>query len=270
MRWRNAGTLFRCASIVTYLVLNAGRAPAQPVADEIQALRKEVEKLQANQRQLQKDIQLIKSMLLGKQVTPEAPPLQDIVISTAGAASIGAADAKVVLVEFSDYQCPFCGRYANDTFWRIIKQYVDTGKIRYVMRNFPLEEAHPFAEKAAEAAECAAEQGKYWEAHERLFRTQQLLDLQPLVREAASLGMDESSYRDCLGSGKKTQKVKADVADGLKIGVEATPTFYFGYKDDQDPTKVRALKMLTGAQPEISFAQILEYLLDPPKDGGKP
>src|SRR5690242_20173899 len=105
-------------------------------SDELNSLRKEVEALQTGQRQLEKDLRLIKNMLLGKQVTPEAPPLQDVVVGTAGAAAMGSAEAKVVLIEFSDYQCPFCGRYANDTFWSLVKDYVNTGKIQYVFRNF--------------------------------------------------------------------------------------------------------------------------------------
>ena len=241
----------------------------QSPPDEITSLRKEVEALRTGHRQLQKDLQLIKSMLLGKQVTPEAPPLADMAIGIGGAASLGSAEAKVVLIEFSDYQCPFCGRYSNDTFWKLVRTYVNTGKIQYVFRNFPLQDAHPFAEKAAEAAECAGEQGKYWEAHEKLFRTQQTMGARPLAQEAASLGMDGLKFQDCLDSAKLAPKVKSDVAEALRIGVDATPTFFFGYRDEKDRTKVRALKMLTGAQPELSFARILEYLLDPPPtDGG--
>ena len=209
-------------------------------------------------------------MIVGKQVTSEEPPLHNIVIDTSDSAAMGPNDAKVVLVEFSDYQCPFCARYANETFWKIVQQYVKTGKIQYVLRNFPLEEAHPFAAKAAEAAECAGEQGMYWEAHERLFRVQQLLDSKPLIADAGSLGMDVPKFRDCLETGKSAAKVRADLAEGLRIGVEGTPSFFFGYRDEKDSTKVLALKMLTGSQPESSFTQILEYLLDPPPaDGGE-
>ena len=266
---RNNSRVCRTLGRLTLIAFYATAASGQRPADELGSLRREIESLQTGQRQLQNDLQLIKSMLLGKKVTPEAPPLKDVVIGTAGAASLGSAEAKVVLIEFSDYQCVFCVRYANDTFWQLVKKYVSTGKIQYVYRNFPLNEAHPLAAKAAEAAECAGDQGKYWEAHERLFRSQQTLDSKPLLQEAASLEMDGLKFRECLDSGKSASKVKADVAEGMKLGVNATPTFFFGYRDDKDPTKVRALKMLTGAQPEMSFTQILEYLLDPlPSDGG--
>src|ERR1044071_346515 len=147
------GASLRGLLLLCLLLLSVSGVLGQQPTDEISLLRKEIESLQTGQRQLEKDLQLIKNMLLGKQVKPEAPPLQNVVIGIAGAASLGSAQAKVVLIEFSDYQCPFCGRYANDTFSPLVRDYVNTGKIQYVFRNFPLQEAHSLAEKAAEAAE---------------------------------------------------------------------------------------------------------------------
>jgi protein-disulfide isomerase len=119
-----------------------------------------------------------------------------------GAQSQGDTTAKVTLIEFSDYQCPFCGRYANETYTKLIDQYVKTGKVRYVLRNFPLAQMHPLAEKAAEAAECAGEQGKYWEMHERLFKNQQALDAKEMTGHAAVLGLDQAKFQLCLDGGK--------------------------------------------------------------------
>src|SRR4029453_6325636 len=127
--------------------------------------------------------------------------------------SIGAPSAKVVMIEFSDYQCPFCGRYANETFAPLMAQYVNTGKIRYIFKNFPLEGIHPLAEKAAEAAECMGEQGKYWEAHERLFKNQKALDAKQLSEHALALGLNVPKFQQCLDTGKYTAKVKADAAE---------------------------------------------------------
>lgn len=251
------------------LALTVGNALGQQPSDEIRSLRQEIQLLHTEQKQLRMDLQLIKSMLLGKQVTPEAAPLTDTAIGITGAASLGSPKAKVVVVEFSDYQCPFCGRYATETLPALVRDYVNTGKIQYIFRNFPLREAHPLAQIAAEAAECAGEQGRYWEAHERLFRTQQTLGSNPLMDAAASLGLDEQKFRRCLNGGKAAITVQTDLTEGAKIGVDATPTFYFGLRDDTDGKKIRAVKRLTGAQPLVSFAQILEYLLDPPpSDGG--
>jgi protein-disulfide isomerase len=219
-----------------------------------------MEALKAGQRDLQKNIQIIKDLLMGKQ-----PPLEDVVISTAGAQFQGDAKAKVVLLEFSDFQCPFCGRYAVDTYPKIITDYVKTGKIRYAIRNFPLDQLHPLAEKAAEGAECAGDQGKYWEMHERLFKNQASLEPRELLGHATVLGLDQAKFQQCLDTGKFTAKIKSDVADGNRLNVRGTPTFFFGYPDPKDPSRINAVKLMSGSQPIDAFAEILDGLLNPPK-----
>jgi len=247
----------------TLCVATAVTAPAAfaQSANDIGALRKEVEAMKASQTEMQKNIKIIKDILMGKQ-----PPLEDVVVSTAGARILGDAKAKVMLVEFSDYQCPFCGRYANDTYSKIVDDYVKTGKVRYALRNFPLESIHPFAEKAAEAAECAGDQGKYWEMHERLFKNQSQLDVKEFPGHAVVLGLDQEKFKQCIDTGKFTAKVKADIADGTKLNVRGTPTFFIGYPDPKDPSKLNAVKLLSGAQPLSAFTDILDALLNPPKE----
>jgi len=247
----------------TLCVASAVAAPAAvgQSANDISSLRKEVEGVKASQAEMQKNIKIIKDILMGKQ-----PPLEDVYVSTAGAQSVGDAKAKVIVVEFSDYQCPFCGRYANDTYSKIADDYVKTGKIKYVLRNFPLEQLHPNAEKAAEAAECAGDQGKYWEMHERLFKNQSQLDPKELPAHAMVLGLDQPKFQDCMSTGKFTAKVKADQSDGAKLAVTGTPTFFFGYPDPKDPTRLIAVKKLGGAQPISAFTDILDGLLNPPKE----
>jgi protein-disulfide isomerase len=107
-----------------------------------------------------------------------------VVLSVDGAPSMGNGDAKVTLIEFSDYQCSFCGRHFSQTLPRLMTEYVKTGKVKYVLRDFPLEPIHPLAFKAAEAARCASDQGKYWEMHDRLFSNQQALGPKDLPRHA--------------------------------------------------------------------------------------
>lgn len=247
----------------TLCVAVAVTAPAAfaQSANDLTTLRKEVEAMKASQTEMQKNIKIIKDILMGKQ-----PPLEDVYVSTVGAQSVGDAKAKVMLVEFSDYQCPFCGKYANETYSKIIDDYVKTGKVRYMLRNFPLEQIHPNAEKAAEAAECAGDQGKYWEMHERLFKNQSQLDAKELPAHALVLGLDQPKFQDCMSTGKFTAKVKTDIADGTKLNVRGTPTFFFGYPDEKDPSKLKAVKLLSGAQPLNAFTQILDALLDPPKE----
>src|SRR5262249_51887994 len=131
------------------------------------------------------------------------------------------------------------------------------------LRNFPLEQLHPLALKAAEAAECAGDQGKYWEMHERLFKNQNLLDAKEMPAHALVLGLDGDKFKQCFEGGKFTAKVKADQTDGTKLNVTGTPTFFFGYLDEKDPSKLKAIKKLSGAQPLAAFADILDNLLNP-------
>ena len=232
-------------------------------ADEIKALRHEIEALKSGQKDIQKTLQIVKDLLMGKQ-----PPLEDVYIDTAGAMSLGDANAKAVMIEFSDYQCPFCGRYANETFAPLLAQYVKTGKVRYVFKNFPLEAIHPFAEKAAEAAECMGEQGKYWEGHERLFKNQQAIDAKQLSGLALALALNVPKFQQCLDSGKYAGKVKADVADGTRLNVKGTPSFFFGYPDPADPRKIKAAQFVTGAVPLDQFKEAIEKLLNRSRESG--
>jgi protein-disulfide isomerase len=251
------------AAVAALLAGALAMSPAfgQSTGEELRALRQDMEALRASQIEMQKNLQIVKDILMGKQ-----PPMENVLIGTAGAQSLGDAKAKVTLVEFSDYQCPFCGRYANDTFSKLIDGYVKTGKVRYILRNFPLQQIHPLAEKAAEAAECAGDQGKYWEMHERLFKNQQALDVKELPGHAAGLGLDQGKFQQCMDSGKFTAKVMADVADGTRLKVSGTPAFYIGYPDDKDPSKLKAVKLLTGAQPLATFTDALDALLNPAKE----
>src|SRR6476646_2507869 len=144
-------------------------------------------------------------------------------ISIQGAPALGSATARVVVVEFSDFQCPYCGKFARETFATIEERYITPGKVRYAFRNFPLDEAHPKAFRAAEAAECANQQGKFWEMHARLFTNQQALDSADLLSHAKAVGVDESAFQKCL-SGAARAKIKRDFQDGLKARIGGTPT----------------------------------------------
>jgi protein-disulfide isomerase len=133
----------------------------------------------------------------------------------------------VALVEFTDYECPFCGEYARQTESTVDRQLVDSGILRHVVFNFPLEQIHPHARLASEAAECAGRQGRYWEMHSRLFSDRRNLDPGALIRLGKALGLNEDSFTRCL-SGEATDRITADIGEGFRLGVRATPTFLIG------------------------------------------
>ncbi len=246
--------------VAAVILLSAGGVVYAQQQSEIAALQKEIEALKAGQAALQKDIQEIKNMLRPAQqqgAVMDAPP--DVKMETAGSPSKGSADAKVVLIEFSDYQCPFCGRYTRDAFAAIDRDYVQTGKVRYVFRSFPLESIHKLAFKASEAALCAGEQGKYWAMHDRLFMDQAALAPAGLVAAAKAAGLDMAAFQPCLDSGRMAPAIRKDIAAGTEIGVRGTPLFLIGTSGPG--ATVTVLKAISGAQPYAVFQQTFDDLL---------
>jgi len=191
--------------------------------------------IEADLAQIKADLAAVKSQL-GQLMRRLSQRPADSRIATSGPVrtslgdgpTLGRPDAPVTLVEFSDYQCPFCQRFFTTTLSALKKHYVDTGKVRYVFRDFPLDQMHPQARKAAEAAHCAGEQGKYWEMHEVLFQNQRALAPPQLAEHARTVGVDGSKFDECLSSGRHAARVERGLAEGAAVGVQGTPTFVVG------------------------------------------
>ncbi|OGO51353.1 MAG: hypothetical protein A2148_10655 [Chloroflexi bacterium RBG_16_68_14] len=159
----------------------------------------------------------------------------------------GPKDAAVTIQEFGDFQCPYCGSFAREIVPTLRATYED--KVRYVYRDFPLVSIHEFAQKAAEAAQCAHEQGLFWEYHDRLFADQEALAVPDLKRYAEQVGADTGEFNQCLDSGEKAWEVMLDVQDGAKAGVNSTPSFL-----------VNGV-LLSGAVPFQQFQAIIDQAL---------
>jgi protein-disulfide isomerase len=267
---------FTAAVGLNLMVANFGFAQS---AKDVSDLRREVEGLKAGQTAIQKDILEIKNLLLQKELQaardalqgrPVAAPAQaqapaqapeaQIVLNIDGAPIKGEKDAKVTLIEFTDYQCPFCSRHFRETMPQIVTDYVKTGKVKYVLKEFPLESIHPLAFKAAEAASCAGEQGKYWEMHDRLFTNQNALAAQQLPGHADAVGLDAAKFKSCLEGGQYAAKIRKDLADAQKAGATGTPTFLLGITDPM-ATEVKTVRKLVGAQPYAAFKDAIDSLL---------
>jgi protein-disulfide isomerase len=156
----------------------------------------------------------------------------------------GPENALVTIIEFSDYQCPFCKRYVDQTLPLILDTYGD--RVRYVFRDFPIARSHPQATRAAEATQCAYEQGRFWEYHDLLFQNQGRLDEASLREHAGSLGLEQSTFDQCLESGKYSQEVQDDFTDGQAYGVTGAPTFFINGRK------------LVGAKPFPTFQEVIE------------
>jgi protein-disulfide isomerase len=249
-------------TIALTLATTLGTDPAAAQSKSgIDKLNTEVEALKQGQDAMQRDITEIRKMLEDILERARPKPFQPLDISLASAPSRGDRDAPVTLIEFTDFQCPYCGRYFSNTLPEVIKQYVDTGKVRYVIREMPLASIHPYAEKAAEAALCAGAQNKYWEMHDALFKDQSHLKPEDLPARAAKVGLDLPQFSQCLESGMKAGETQQDVKYGSQAGVSGTPTFFLGLTNPKAPDTLHATQMIRGAQPFAAFKQTIDALL---------
>lgn len=166
--------------------------------------------------------------------------------------------AAIVVVEFSDFECPFCARHFRDTLKRIDERYIATGKVRYVFRHLPLEELHPQAFLAAEVAECSRRQGLFWEMHDQFFTRQRSLKSLDLPAQAAVAGADRARLDDCL-TGSAREQVLRDVADARSLGIAGTPFFFVGRPASGGI--IQATHSINGARPFEVFESVLNELL---------
>jgi len=230
---------------------------SQKTAAELRVLKDEIKYLKQGQQATQQELREIKEILEAR--LPARTPSQPAIISMRGGPTLGNKDAPIVLIDFSDYQCPFCGKFVRETMPLLDREYIKTGKIQYVFRDLPLETIHPNAFEAAEAARCAGEQGKYWEMHNRLYQSQDALETTHLSINAQALGLEMSEFTKCLTSGKYESEVRHDIADAGNAGIQVTPSFVIGLVSQDQ--RVRVLKLITGAQPYSAFKVALDSAL---------
>lgn len=157
----------------------------------------------------------------------------------------GDANAPVTIIEWSDFECPFCARFYDQTYGQIVKEYIETGKVKIIFRDFPLG-FHANAQKAAESAECAGEQGKYYEMHDKLFEEGVTGGVDSFKQYAKDLNLDTTKFNECLDSGTMADEIAKDMQDGQSVGISGTPGFIINGQ------------LLSGAQPFAAFKQVID------------
>jgi protein-disulfide isomerase len=244
-------------SLVLAAVLTSFRGSAASGSADIAMLQAELRALRQSQQAMAKDIAEIKLLLEPLRAPPPIRPAEGR-IDAAGSQEKGNARASVVMIEFSDFQCPFCKRHVDATLPKIEETYIDTGKIRYVFMDYPLEAIHPHAFKAAEASHCAGEQKQYWKMHDRLFANQDKLARDQLVAHASALGLDKVRFATCLDSDKYAGRIKASIAQGDKFGIDGTPAILLGRNRNGN---IEAARMIVGSQPFDVLKEEVDKLL---------
>lgn len=223
---------------------------------------------QSNLRVIPAAVLLLATVGLCRAQSPDVKAGDLPVISLEATPMLGNVQARVAIVEFGDYQCPFCSRHANETLPQVVAAYVETGKVRYFFKDVPIESIHPQAFKAAEAAQCAGVQGKYWKFHDRLFRNQNALSPADLVTHALAVELDVNKFERCLDSKAFAAQIRTDIQEARKQGVRGTPSFFLGTLDPSGRT-FSVVMTLSGAVPYSSFQQALDQLLSLQTTGGK-
>ena len=180
-------------------------------------------------------------------------------LDISGHPSIGSTAAPLVLVEFGSFECPYCQRHLMETFPDLKRNYVDQGKLRYVFYDFALDPEHKYAQAAAEAAHCAAEQGKYWDFRQQLYRNQKALAPLFLEAHAENVGIQKKPFEACIESARHRSRVQADLKLARSLKIRGTPTFFLGYLEDGGK-KAKITRRISGFRPFDLFAEHIDAL----------
>ncbi len=208
---------------------------------------------------------LWRALPIGERVSArgEQPALQDtsslgLVTTIDGAPYLGSTVAPMVMIEYSDFECPFCARYASETFGAVEKDFVANGNLQYVFRNFPIEQIHVAAIPAARAARCATRQGRYMELRTHLFANQKDLARMDWMTASTGVGLETAEFQACLNN-HAAAEVASEKEEGKRLGVTSTPSFLFGRRSDDG--KVRILWRLAGMAPYPVFKTVLDRIV---------
>lgn len=211
---------------------------------------------------LLKELREIKQLLARPQQQMPTTPMaqvrpESLSVKAGGTYVLGKSDAPLTMVEFTDYECPFCKRFYDTTFQTLKKNYIDTGKLKFISRNMPLP-MHPHALKAAQAAMCAGEQGKYWEMKDALFKNQNKLEVEGLTTYASALMLDSDVFKICLSDTTREKAINDEANYINSLGVNGTPAFVLG-KSVGDAVEGRKI---IGAQPVAVFENAINEMLE--------
>jgi protein-disulfide isomerase len=252
--------LLKLSSVALLALLSL--SPPQSQADEVAALKRQIQEMKAQQTSMARDLQAIKSLL--QQAQGQAAPAGDpfagksIVITDEPTRGNGAA--KITIVEVSDYHCPFCRRQTLQTLPSLLTDYVNSGKVKYVFVDYPIAQLHPDAFKAHEAASCAGDQGKYWQMHDSLFTNAPARDAAQLTAQAKTIGLDEGKFGACMSGGTHAASIRSSIARMQQLGVDGTPLTLIGLTPAPG-AQMKVVASIYGARPYADFKEAIDAAL---------
>jgi protein-disulfide isomerase len=247
--------------ILSQLVYAQAEGGTNPPQDNLASLRSDVRALQAQQKEIVSRLDQLKQLLQANDhrtssaasSAPKPPTTLDI----QGDIFRGDSNARVAIIEYADFECPYCREYERTVFPQLLSDYIRNGKVKYVYRDLTLP-IHPFAIPAARAARCAGEQGKFWEMHDNIFAKQGSPSAPAFVERAKALGLDGGKFAECFSSDRYTEDISKSVSYAQTLGIEGTPTFFIGTIDGDT---VNIKKAIQGGPPFEVFKTNLDALL---------
>ena len=251
-------------SLLALLVFAAAPGLVAQQAPKPVPIEEQIEALRQGQGEMMRELAEIKAMLKSRaaeEPSLKTQPSAHVVANVFGEPFRGDAKARVAIMEYSDFDCPYCGRYARDIYPMLDAAYVKTGKIKYFFRDLPLEE-HPQAGFKANLARLAGEQGKFWEAHDWLFAHQVPMDAKGEDLFAKELGLDRAKIGTGAEDGKYNGIIQASMNSARHYQISGTPAFLIGTLSE-DGRVFTAEKVFMGAQTFEGFKEILDSLLNP-------
>jgi len=247
------------------VVVVSRQSLAQTSTGEMEPVLRKLDMLEASQAQILRELAALArevATLRGAVPTsaprvPSAPLVPVAPVSLDDVPVKGAPEAPIVVIEYGDFQCPYCGEFARRTLPQLMEKYVASGKIKLAFKHLPLQEIHPQAVQAAQTAECARRQGKFWEVHEALFSDQKL-DQESLVAKARTAGVNIKEFGECV-QGPGAAKVRQELTEARLAGLAVTPTFFLGYS--QPDGRVQVNRVITGVKDAAAFSAALDEML---------
>jgi protein-disulfide isomerase len=241
-------------------------AQAQPESSQPEvtpSLQQQIDELRRGQQQILTELEQIKALLrqnsTRSESTAKLSPTNALNLNVQGEPFRGASNAPVAVIEYSDFACSFCGRYAREVYPRLEKTYVTTGKVKYYFRDLPAPE-HQGSLALARAARCAGDQGKFWELHDWLFATQGGPESTNVYAQAAAVNVDVDAFQACMTSGKYTDNIRLSVLTARRAGIYGTPAFVLGTVS-HNGTVLRATKVLVGSESSEELESALDELV---------
>ncbi|GLH74773.1 thioredoxin [Geothrix limicola] len=233
---------------------------AKPAEASLQA---QIDALREGQAKLQRDLDELKALLKERSTRVESPatakPQEILTLNVHGEPFKGSPLARVAILEYSDFDCSFCAKYASEIYPLIDHAYVQGGKVKYFFRDMPSPE-HPNALFKARVARCAGEQDKFWEAHDQLFKDQRPFDGEGLARFRQSLGLEEAPFTACINSNRYLDAIQRSAMGASRMQIRGTPAFLIGTLSE-DGNILTAKKVFLGAESYEAFRAALEELL---------